>query len=241
MLNPFASTCERTPRRPRTLVVHDNTIWLWPGVPLTLKLDGKVWPLPARTIHFWISRLHGFEADPNLVQAAIRRAAGHLSRGDRQAAEAALELARLERISPEGSALANAVGERLGIETPDFIVGARSAPWGFGEVLVDLPRFCKFAAAAVALQKPGIPKSIRVGRPAHRIDKAAGSVPPTRPLLILLPREARSRASVITADHPSSLRPRFRPKSPDRKTPEHRHQDFGDSALHIRVALIPGT
>jgi hypothetical protein len=48
--------------RPRTLIAKDGAVWMWPGIPLAIKQDGTVQPLPREWVGPWVSALHGFEA-----------------------------------------------------------------------------------------------------------------------------------------------------------------------------------
>lgn len=139
--------------RPRTLITHAGAVWLWPGIPLAVKLSDGIESAPAATVQFWASRLHGFEADPASVQTAFRCALEYLGRGDEAGAQRALNRAGLDRVSPEGAVLVRAVARRLNVEPPDFLIGTRSAPWGAVGVASDLLRFDGFAGSAARLEK----------------------------------------------------------------------------------------
>ncbi len=74
-LAAFGAAPARLPHRARTLVVCGGTVWIWPGIPLTLRQGAAILPAGAETIRFWITRLHGPEAlgGPFLIPAAAHR------------------------------------------------------------------------------------------------------------------------------------------------------------------------
>jgi len=139
--------------RPRTLAAYAHTVWLWPGVPLTEKRGRTVRPLPSGCVRFWIGRLHGFEAQHAPIESALAQAADHLSAGRQAEAQAALDAAKLDRLSPEGEVLMRALAARLGVAASDMSVGTRSLPWGVGNLAADLRLFDAFAGCAAALEK----------------------------------------------------------------------------------------
>lgn len=51
----------RSSERCRTLVACGGAVWIWPGIPLTVRRGAEIVPLPDATISFWVSRLHGPE------------------------------------------------------------------------------------------------------------------------------------------------------------------------------------
>jgi len=139
--------------RPCTLAAYADTVWLWPGVPLTEKRGRTVRPLPSGCVRFWIGRLHGFEAQHAPIESALAQAADHLSAGRQAEAQAALDAAKLDRLSPEGEVLMRALAARLGVAASDMSVGTRSLPWGVGNLAADLRLFDAFAGCAAALEK----------------------------------------------------------------------------------------
>jgi hypothetical protein len=61
--------------RCRTLIAQDGTVWIWPGIHLTLRRGGEIVPVAGETIRFWVTRLYdrrrfirtcsqGFHAQP---------------------------------------------------------------------------------------------------------------------------------------------------------------------------------
>ncbi len=197
----FERAAEKPRGRSRTLVVKDGTVWMWPGVPLTVKLDGRVYPLPEGCVRFWITRLHGFEADPALVGRALRRSTDQLTLGDHDAAQTELDRSSLDRLSPEGDALMAVTAKRLGVPPARMPVGFRSAP--------GVPaKSAKTSASSTALpvplpisRKPGTRTIIRASRRDRRIVKAAGS-PPRTPIQTQAGQLTPRQASVTTADLP---------------------------------------
>ncbi len=135
-----------------TLLARDGAVWLWPGVPLAARLERRFQPLPRDWVNFWVSRLHAFEADWRALHAALDRAAGCLDIGCEPAAQAALDKARLDRLSPEGEVLMRAVAKRLAIPPLDMAVGIKSLPWAH-RVAGSAYLFDDFAGAASELHK----------------------------------------------------------------------------------------
>lgn len=146
---------------PRTLIVKDGTVWIWPGIPLAMEQDGVVQPLPRYWVRSWVTALHGFEAQDAQLEPALIRASAHLTVGDEGKAQQVLDLVRIERLSPEGAVLMRAVAEELGISPVEMAVGARSLPWGIGNLGPQLALFRHFGRAAAEFEKGGNPNQPR--------------------------------------------------------------------------------
>jgi hypothetical protein len=121
-------------------------------------MNGAVRPLPDEWVRAWVVRLHGFESQPADVALALARASHYLTVGDEAAAQNALDLSKLDRVSPEGAALMSVVAARFGIEPAALPVGGLSAPWGTGNLTVLARLFDPFAAAAIALERDWLEK-----------------------------------------------------------------------------------
>jgi len=146
---------------PRTLIVKDGAVWMWPGIPLAMEQSGVVQPLPRHWVRSWISALHGFEAQNTRLEPALIRASAHLTVGDEGKAQRALDLVKIERLSPEGAVLMRAVAEELGISPLEMAVGTRSLPWGVGNLGPQLALFRHFARAAAEFEKGDNPDQPR--------------------------------------------------------------------------------
>jgi hypothetical protein len=59
---PSGMAQTRPPERTRTLVVCLGSIWVWPGIALSMRRGGEIVPVAAETIRFWITQLHGPDA-----------------------------------------------------------------------------------------------------------------------------------------------------------------------------------
>jgi hypothetical protein len=146
---------------PRTLIAKDGAVWIWPGIPLAMEQDGAIQPLPRRWIRSWITALHGFEAQDARLEPALTRASAYLTVGDEGKAQQALDLAKIDRLSPEGTILMRAVAEELGIAPLAMAVGTRSLPWGIGNLGVQIAQFRRFGGAARAFEKADDPDQPR--------------------------------------------------------------------------------
>jgi len=69
---------------------HAGAVWIWPGIALTEKLGTAIVPVGAEVARFWITRLHGPEANDSLVLKCIEAAAQKLNEGDEASAQRAL-------------------------------------------------------------------------------------------------------------------------------------------------------
>ena len=146
---------------PRTLIAKDGAVWIWPGIPLAMEQDGAIQPLPRRWVRSRIRALHGFEAQDARLEPALMCASAYLTAGDEGKAQQALDLAKIDRLSPEGKVLMWAVAEELGIAPLEMAVGTRSLPWGIGNLGVQIARFRRFGGAARAFEKADNPDQPR--------------------------------------------------------------------------------
>jgi hypothetical protein len=113
---------ERAAARPRTLVASHGKVWLWPGVALTSRRGDQIVAASGETIRFWITRLHGPDALYTEAVHFIGRAAEHLTRGDANVAQRALDRIGLDRLSSDGAALMRSVAKKLDLEGFDMPV-----------------------------------------------------------------------------------------------------------------------
>lgn len=148
---------ERVPERSRTLVATGDTVWIWPGIPLTLWRGTEILPVDAETIRFWITRLHGPEALDKDLLRAVEHAARHLKAGDEPAAQHVLDELRLTELSQDGVALMGAVGDHLGINALDLPLRASMRTWNEADIALHLPIFKRHVEAARAMAKGVIP------------------------------------------------------------------------------------
>jgi len=143
----------RLPDRPRTLVVKNGDVWLWPGIRLTQRRGTIVRPIDTDTARFWLTKLHGPEVNGRPITATLARAAALLAGGNEIAAQATLDRAGFERLSPEGAILMEAVGGRLGVVTPGMPVLARNPLWQKKDITLFAPMFDQFADAGAWFEK----------------------------------------------------------------------------------------
>jgi hypothetical protein len=177
--NPHRAT-DWSREGPRTLIAKDGAVWIWPGIPLAMEQDGAVKPLPRHWVRSWVTALHGFEAQHVRLDSALLQATEHLSAGDEGNAQKALDLARIERLSPEGAVLMRAVAAELGISPLAMAVGRRSLPWGTGNHSAHLALFRRFGGAASQFEKgdpdqPRWPKGAPDGQGGEYAPSDAGS------------------------------------------------------------------
>ncbi|MGH6840693.1 MAG: hypothetical protein ACREDV_01145 [Methylocella sp.] len=139
----------------RTLLARADHMWMWPGIPLTAKRGAACVPVAADAARFWITRLHGPEANYSNALPCLDAAAQKLSEGDEAGAQQALDASGLNRLSSDGAVLARAVADSLGIAPLDlpWVEGPRL---GRAEVIAaHLPLFKDFAPAVELLAKAG--------------------------------------------------------------------------------------
>lgn len=99
------------------LLARAGAVWLWPGVPLTERRGGSVAPIAPELARFWISRLHGPEANDVAALRRLAVAAQKLNAGDEASAQRALDACGLSRLSPPlaGYPPASICGARAGM------------------------------------------------------------------------------------------------------------------------------
>ncbi len=101
---PIGSAPARLPSRSRTLLVRGGDVWLWPGIRLTKRRGRNVQPINIENARFWLTKLHGPEANTRPLSAILARAAELLNQECDVAAQTVLDHAGFERLSPEGAA-----------------------------------------------------------------------------------------------------------------------------------------
>lgn len=148
---------EAMPERSRTLVARADAVWIWPGIPLTLRRGIEIVPVAAETIRFWITRLHGPDALDKDILRAVANAAQYLKAGDESGAQTMLDALRLTELSYDGEALMCAVADHLGVEALDLPLRASLRTWTAQDIALHLPIFKRHAEAARVLAKGGIP------------------------------------------------------------------------------------
>lgn len=148
---------ERVPERSRTLVAKGDAVWVWPGIPLTLRRGTEVIPVAAEKIRAWLTRLHGPEALDKDLLRAVASAARCLAAGDPIAAQKALDALGLTELSHDGEALMRAVADHLGVKTLDLPLRASTRTWSAQDIALHLPIFKQHAEAARVLAKEIIP------------------------------------------------------------------------------------
>lgn len=117
----------RPPARTRTLVASNCAVWIWPGIPLTVRRGAEIIPVAAATIRFWIARLHGPDALHKELVWAVCEAISRLSAGDESAAQRTLDSLGLTALSVEGAAFAAAVVRHVAVHLPDVAAVAKYA------------------------------------------------------------------------------------------------------------------
>ena len=143
----------RLPNRPRTLLVKEDAIWLWPGISLTQRQGRTIIPVDIGTARAWLTKWHGPEVNRQPITTMLARAAVYLNGGDTGAAQALLDRAGFTHISPEGAALMKAVAARLGIAAPGMPVLTRNSLWQVQDVARFAPLFDSFSGTAAWLEK----------------------------------------------------------------------------------------
>ena len=148
---------ERVPERSGTLVAKGGTVWVWPGVPLSLRRGAEIVPVADETIRFWITRLHGPDALDKDISRAIVIAADYLKAGDEDAAQQGLDALGLTELSQDGAVLMEAVADQLGIEALNLPLRASMRTWTAQDIARLLPIFKHHAEAARTLAKGVVP------------------------------------------------------------------------------------
>jgi hypothetical protein len=139
----------------RTLLARAGGVFMWPGIALTEKRGAASVPIAAEVARFWISRLHGPEANDWAVLRCLGIAAQKLSEGDEAGAQQALDASGLTRLSSDGAVLARAVAGSLGIGPLDLPWADGPRLWRAEDTAAHLPLFKEYAPAAGALAKAG--------------------------------------------------------------------------------------
>ena len=143
----------RLPDRPRTLLARGGAVWMWPGIPLTLRKGAAIEPIDIAILRFWVTRLHGPEGLDIPLAAVIGRAAEHLVMGNEVAAQRALDTGGFDRLSVDGAALMRRVAMKLGIGVVDLPLRAGPMTWDGRVIESHLPLFELYGEAAVLLAK----------------------------------------------------------------------------------------
>ncbi|MGB6175147.1 MAG: hypothetical protein WBF43_02135, partial [Methylocella sp.] len=139
----------------RTLVARADGVFMWPGIALTERRGAACVPIAADVARFWISRLHGPEADEWAVLRCLSIAAQKLSDGDEAGAQQALDASGPTRLSADGLALMRAVAGSLGVAPLDLPWAEGPRLWRATDIAAHLPLFKDYAPAAGLLAKAG--------------------------------------------------------------------------------------
>ncbi len=139
----------------RSLLARAGGVWMWQGIALTEKRGSAHVPVAAEVVRFWISRLHGPEANDLAVLKCVEAAAQKLNEGDEAGAQKALDASGLVRLSSDGVALVRAVAGSLGIAPLGLPWADGPRLWRADDIAAHLPFFKDFAVAAGLLAKAG--------------------------------------------------------------------------------------
>ncbi|MGB8899756.1 MAG: hypothetical protein WCC90_11240 [Methylocella sp.] len=113
---------------PRTLLARAGGVFMWPGIALTERRGAASVPIAADVTRFWITRLHGPEANDSTVLCCLGIAAQRLSDGDEAGAQQALDASGLTRLSSDEAVLMRAVAGSLGTGPLRFNAQRRRLP-----------------------------------------------------------------------------------------------------------------
>ena len=147
----------RSPDRSRTLVASDGAVWIWPGIPLTVRRGVDIVAVPDATIRFWVSRLHGPEVLERNLSRAVASAARHLWEEDEIGAQLALDTLQLTELSQDGVSLARAIAEDFCVSTPDIPSRAALRTWNERDIALNLSIFKHHFEAAKIFRKRNCP------------------------------------------------------------------------------------
>ena len=139
----------------RTLVARAGGVFMWPGIPLTEKRGAACVPIAPDVARFWISRLHGPEANDWAVLWCLGVAARKLSDGDEAGAQQALDASGPTRLSSDGAVLMRAVANQFGIDPLDLPWTEGPRLWRVEDIAAHLPLFKDYAPVAGLLAKAG--------------------------------------------------------------------------------------
>ncbi|MGB6174899.1 MAG: hypothetical protein WBF43_00835, partial [Methylocella sp.] len=123
--------------------------------PLTERRGAACVPIAAEVARFWISRLHGPEADEWALLRCLAIAAQKLSDGDEAGAQQALDASGPTRLSSDGMALMRAVASQFGVGPLDLPWAEGPRLWRAEDIEAHLPLFKEYAPTAVLLAKAG--------------------------------------------------------------------------------------
>jgi hypothetical protein len=116
------SALVRSPERCRTLVASNGAVWIWPGIPLTIRRGHEVLPAAETTIRSWLGLLHGADALYKELKWAVASAARYLNAGNEIAAQRVLDSLGLTSVTLAGAAFMLAVAEDADAYIPDVFV-----------------------------------------------------------------------------------------------------------------------
>ncbi|MGH6845665.1 MAG: hypothetical protein ACRECU_13330 [Methylocella sp.] len=139
----------------RTLLARAGGVWMWPGIALTEKWGAACIPVAADVARFWITRLHGPEANDSAVLRCLAIAAQKLNEGDEAGAQNALDASGLTRLSSDGVELMRRVAASPEIAPLDLPWAEGPRLWHAGDIDAHLPLFKDYAPAAELLAKAG--------------------------------------------------------------------------------------
>ncbi|MGH6795268.1 MAG: hypothetical protein ACREDD_06095 [Methylocella sp.] len=87
----------------RTLLARPGGVWVWPGIALTEQRGAWSVPIAADVARFWITRLHGPDANYSDALSCLSIAAQKLGEGNEAGAQQALDASGLTRLSSDGA------------------------------------------------------------------------------------------------------------------------------------------
>jgi hypothetical protein len=141
--------------RLRTLAVRRDAIWMWPGIPLTLRRGTEIVPIADEVINFWITRLHGPDALYTDCLSTVSRAARVLTMGDAVKAQHILDTLKLTALSADGAALMKVLAGELGITAMNLPTLSGPRTWNARDIALHCSLFKEHVDAARLLAKGG--------------------------------------------------------------------------------------
>ncbi|WP_152428534.1 hypothetical protein [Methyloferula stellata] len=148
---PFCGTRDRI----RTLVACNGVVWVWPGIPLTIRRGTEIVPIAGEIINFWITRLHGPDALYVDSLSTVSRAARVLTMGDAVKAQHILDALKLTALSADGAVLMKVVAGELGMAAMNLPVHAGPRTWNVRDIALHCLLFKDHVEAARTLAKGG--------------------------------------------------------------------------------------
>lgn len=142
----------RLPACSSTLVASNGAVWIWPGIPLTMRRGAEIAPVAAATIRFWIAHLHGPDCLQKELVWAVCEAIRWLNAGDEIAAQRALDSLGLTALSGEGAAFINALAGQVEVHVPEIVLTGACAP-----------RDASVLQALIIVQPSGFDRFIKAG------------------------------------------------------------------------------